>query len=48
MGMYKAQIIYLLKSDGDGGDGEEKKRKTEAEVVGEHQEQLVEERTVNG
>ena len=33
-------------SDGDGGGGEKKERKTEAEVVGQHQERLAGERIV--
>ena len=35
-------------SDGDGGAGEKKERKTKAEVVGQHQERLVGERIVKG
>ena len=35
-------------NNGDGGAGENKKWKTEADVVGQHQERLVGERTIRG
>ena len=41
----KRRRICGQESDGDGVAGENKKRKTEAEVVGEHQERLAGERT---
>ena len=44
----KRRRISRQESDGDGGAGEKKERKTKAEVVGKHQEQLVGERTVRG
>ena len=44
----KRRRIRRLESDGDGGAGEKKERKTKAEVVGQHQERLVGERIVKG
>ena len=37
----KRRRIFGQDGDGDGGAGEKKERKTEAEVVGQHQERLV-------
>ena len=42
----KRRRIRRQESDGDGGAGEKKERKTKAEVVGQHQERLVGERIV--
>ena len=44
----KRRRIRRQESDGDGGAGETKERKTKADVVGQHQERLVGERTVGG
>ena len=44
----KRILILRQESDGDGGAGEKKERKTKAELVGWHQERLVGERIVNG
>ena len=44
----KRRRIRRQESDGDGGAWEKKERKTEDEVVGQHQEQLVGERIVRG
>ena len=46
--IHKRRRIRGQEIDGDGGAGEKKQRKTEAEVVGYHQERLVGERTVRG
>ena len=37
----KRRRIRRQESDGDGGAGEKKERKIEADVVGQHQERLV-------
>ena len=37
----KRRRIRREESDGDGGAGEKKERKTKADVVGKHQERLV-------
>ena len=42
----KRRRIRRQESDGDGGAGEKKERKTKAEVVGWHQERLVGERII--
>ena len=44
----KIRRIRRQESDGDGGAGETKERKTNVEVVGQHQERLVGERIVRG
>ena len=44
----KRSIIYGQTSDGDGGAGEQKERKTKAKVVGYHQERVVGKRTIRG
>ena len=46
--MEKRRIIRGQESDGDGGAGKKKERKTKAEVVGQQNEQLVGERIVSG
>ena len=44
----KRRIIRMQASDGDGGAGQKKERKTKAEVVGKHQERLVGEKNCQG
>ena len=44
----KRRLIRRQESDGDGGAGEKKERKTKAEVDGYHRERLVGERIIKG